>query len=187
LARRRVVTSTSVLSDRSFRSSVSRSVDQLNFPVSPLEVSRGMESHIIGMDAAGKRRVYTGWLRRMAETGRVLYAGFYTTGRVPNYQGPCVKVVFPMPRGNATVLLRPSNGEDGSFLLISQGRRFGDPGFYRLQRRGERMAVRYLRSLRERFRVFVDREGTLRCDHTVRFLGLPVLTLHYRMDPLDRV
>ncbi len=162
---------------------VSRSVDQLNFPVSPLEVSRGMESHIIAMDDGGGRRVYTGWLRRLAESGRVLYAGFYTTGRVPNHDGACVKVVFPMPGGNATVLLRPEHGDDGSFQLVSQGRRFGDPGFYRLQRRGDRLTVRYLRTLRERFRLFVDQDGVLRCDHTVRFLGLPVLTLHYRMNP----
>jgi hypothetical protein len=35
--------------------------------------------------------------------------------------------------------------------------------------------------MREHFRVYVDNAGTLRCDHNVRFLGLPVLTLHYKM------
>ena len=29
--------------------------------------------------------------------------------------------------------------------------------------------------------VFIDERGALRCDHTVRFLGLPVLRLHYKM------
>jgi hypothetical protein len=162
---------------------VSRSVDQLNFPVSPLEVSRGMSSHILAMDDAQGRRVYTGWLRRLAESGRVLYAGFYTTDRAPQYDGACVKVVFPMPYGNATVLLRPENAPNGAFVLLSSGRRFGDPGFYRLRRNGDRLCVSYLRTLRERFFVYVDAEGTLRCDHTVRFCGLPVLTLHYRMAP----
>lgn len=162
---------------------VSRSVDQLNFPVSPLEVSRGMSSHVLAMDDAGGRRVFTGWLRRLAGSGRVLYAGFYTTDRVPNHDGACVKVAFPMPHGSATVLLRPENGPDSSFVLVSSGRRFGDPGFYRLRRRGDRLCVKYLRTLRERFHVYVDSDGVLRCDHWVRFLGLPVLTLHYKMTP----
>jgi hypothetical protein len=43
--------------------------------------------------------------------------------------------------------------------------------------------VRYLRTLREEFDVYVDDRGELRCDHRVRFLGLRVLTLHYRMTP----
>lgn len=163
---------------------VSRSVDQLNFPVSPLEVSRGMSSHVLALEDGAGRLRYTGWLRRLSGDGRVLYAGFYTTGSVPGFDNPCVKVVFPMPGGNATVFLRPENGPDGSFRLVSSGRRFGDPGFYRLQRRGDSLRVRYLRTLREQFEVYADDQGELRCDHRVRFMGFPVLTLHYRMSPL---
>jgi hypothetical protein len=162
---------------------VSRSVDQLNFPVSPLEVSRGMSNDLIGMDDPAGERVLTGWLRRLAGSGRVLYAGFYTTGRVPNHDGACVKAVFPMPNGNATIFLRPENGPDRSFRLVSSGRRFGDPGFYRLRRRGDRLCVKFLRTLREHFHVYVDADGVLRGDHQVSFLGLPVLTLHYKMTP----
>jgi hypothetical protein len=160
---------------------VSRSVDQLNFPVSPLEVSQGMSSHVLGMDDASGRRLYTGWLRRLSADSRVLYAGFYCTAAVPGWDNPCVKVVFPMPRGSATVFLRPQNGPGETFRLVSAGRRFGDPGFYRLQRRGDRLRVRYLRTLREEFDVYVDPQGELRCNHRVSFLGLSVLTLHYRM------
>jgi hypothetical protein len=160
---------------------VSRSVDQLNFPVSPLEVSRGMSSDVLAMEDSAGLLHYTGWLRRLGIDGRVLYAGFYTTASVTNFDNPCVKVVFPMPGGSATVLLRPENGPKGSFRLVSSGRRFGDPGFYRLRRRGDRLCVRYLRTLREEFDVYVDDGGELRCDHRVSFLGLRVLTLHYRM------
>jgi hypothetical protein len=32
--------------------------------------------------------------------------------------------------------------------------------------------------------VYLDAAGTLRCDHQVRFLGLPVLRLHYRIEPI---
>jgi hypothetical protein len=54
-----------------------------------------MSSHIVGMNDERGRRVYTGWLRRLAGSGRVLYAGFYSTDRVPRHDGPCVKVAFP--------------------------------------------------------------------------------------------
>ena len=112
----------------------------------------------------------------------VLYTGFYMTERAPHAPGPCVKVVFPMPRGNATVVLRPELRPDGSLILDSSGRRFGDAGFYRLQARdADRVRVWHIRTLVERFHVYVDDQGVLRCDHAVRFLGLPVLTLHYKI------
>ena len=39
-----------------------------------------------------------------------------------------------------------------------------------------------IRTLKEHFRVYVDDHGTLRCDHGIRFLGFPVLHLHYRIE-----
>ena len=36
-------------------------------------------------------------------------------------------------------------------------------------------------TLKEHFRVFVDDGGVLRCDHSVSFLGMPCLALHYKM------
>jgi hypothetical protein len=41
--------------------------------------------------------------------------------------------------------------------------------------------VRYLRTLHEFFHVWVDERGTLRTDHTVRFMGVSVLRLHYKL------
>jgi hypothetical protein len=71
---------------------------------------------------------------------------------------------------------------DGSFKLISQGRRFGDSGFYRLVERGNaHYQVRYLSTLHEIFHVYVDKEGVLRTDHSIRYLGLPVMRLHYKI------
>ena len=42
--------------------------------------------------------------------------------------------------------------------------------------------VRYIRSLREFFKVYVDKHGTLRTDHIVRFLGFTPLRLHYKLE-----
>ena len=89
-----------------------------------------------------------------------------------------------MPGGNATVLLRPENEDGVGLRLASIGRAFGDAGFYRVQREGEQLRVWYIRSLHETFRLYLDEEETVRCEHDVRFLGLRVLTLHYRIRAL---
>jgi hypothetical protein len=160
---------------------ISRQVNQLNFPLSPLDTALGMKSEIINLRDADGRVRYTGWFRTLGEERRVLYTGFYMSERVPGETGPCVKVVFPMPNGNATVILRPENDGD-ALVLDSSGKQFGAAGFYRVQARAnDSICVWRIRTLKEHFRVFVDREGTLRCDHTVRFLGMPVLTLHYKI------
>ena len=161
---------------------ISRMVNQLNFPLSPLDTAHGISSEIILLRRPDGTIRYTGWFRTLTGQRRVLYTGFYMTERAPNAPGPCVKVAFPMPHGNATVVLRPEVGEGGSLVLDSSGTRFGDPGFYRLDARGaDRVRVWHIRSLKEKFHVYVDAAGTLRCDHSVRFLGLPVLRLHYKM------
>jgi hypothetical protein len=94
-------------------------------------------------------------------------------------------VSFPLPLGCVIGFLRPEAGPDGSFKLISSGARFGDPGFYRvLERRDRSRQVRYVRPLREFFHLYIDREGILRTDHTIRFLGITVLRMHYKIMPV---
>lgn len=165
-------------------STASRYMNQLNVPVFGLETSRGMTSEVLPLRDASGRAVHTGWQRRLLRSGRVIYSGFYTTVRPPGEVSRCVKVVFPLPRGNATVILRPEYGRDGRFHLVSRGKRFGDAGFYRiLELDAERLKVRHLKTLRERFDVYTDEEGVLRCDHELRFLGITMFRLHYRMRP----
>ena len=167
-------------------STVSRHMNQLNFPVFGLETSRGMTSEILPIRDASGRALYTGWQRRLPGSGFTIYAGFYSTVQPPGWSSPCVKVVFPLPEGNATVILYPQYDPQGRFRFVSQGRRFGDPGFYRiLELDSEQLKVRYLRSLHERFDLYTDERGVLRCDHIVRFLGLTMLRLHYRIRPKD--
>ena len=165
-------------------STVSRFMNQLNLPILGLETSRGMTSEVLPLRDKTGRAVHTGWQRRLLESGRFIYSGFYTTVQPPRSTSPCVKVVFPVPRGNATVLLRPEYDKAGRFRLVSAGTGFGDAGFYRvLELDTERLKVRYLKTLRERFEVYTDEHDVLRCDHEVRFLGITMLRLHYRMRP----
>lgn len=161
---------------------ISRKVNQLNFPLRALATAKGMDSEIVLLEDRNGAVRYTGWYRRLVDTGRSIYTGFYMTARVPLAANPCIKVVFPMPNGNATVILHPSVDDRGCLRLSSQGAAFGDAGFYRVRKLGEdRLLVWRVRTLREEFRVYVDDAGVLRCDHSVRFLGMPVLQLHYRI------
>jgi hypothetical protein len=124
---------------------------------------------------------YTGWFRKLQKTNAVIYTGFYMTEKPPLVDGACVKVVFPMPSGNATVILRPTNDESSGFGLESIGRGFGDAGFYRVQQSGDRLRVWQITTLHETFRLYVDDEERVRCEHQISFMGLKVLTLHYRI------
>jgi hypothetical protein len=161
---------------------ISRRMNQLNFPISSMEVAKGMTSEIVQLrQRSTGKLVYTGWLRRFRATGKVIYAGFYSTASVPGEENPCVKVTFPC-YGSSSVYLRPSVYPDGSFGLNSTGASFGSSGFYRIVDAGPHaLKARLFRTLHEIFHVYADEENVLRTDHTIRFLGLTVLRLHYKM------
>jgi hypothetical protein len=163
---------------------VSRNIEQLNLPRSPLEVSRGMTNDIVLLrDPATGEIAYGGWLRTSAANGRVIYAGFYTTCQPPLATGPCVKVVFPLPSGSATFVLRPERAPDGSLVLLSDGKRFGEPGAYRIHRVGpEAVRVKFV-PVKERIHVYRDPRdpAILRTDHIFRFWRFRWLTLHYKI------
>src|SRR5690606_2957478 len=137
----------------------SRRLQQLNVPLSSLDTSQGMSSEVLKLvDPVSEEVRYTAWLRHLVGTGNVLYAGTYSTTEVPGFEGVCIKVVFPLPNGNAIVIMKPEVKKDGSLLLSSHGRRFGDPGFYFVvhDRKGGARA-RYIQAMQESIHVF---EGT---------------------------
>jgi hypothetical protein len=161
---------------------ISRRMDQLNFPISSMEVAKGMTSEVVQLrDRESGRLTHTGWLRRFRSTGKVIYAGLYSTVQVPGEANPCVKVTFPC-YGSSSVYLRPCAYPDGTFGLVSTGAAFGKSGFYRIVEAGpDAWKVRAFTTLHEIFHVYVDEEGVLRTDHEIRFVGLTILRLHYKM------
>ena len=166
----------------------SRRLQQLNVPLSGLDTSRGMSSDVIPLrDVVTDEVVFTAWVRRLLETGHVIYAGAYSTCVVPDYPGRCVRVVFPLPNGNAIVVMRPVAHEDGSLSLVSAGDRFGSPGFYfTVDAGGGRVWARYLRALRERIHVYAGTDD-VRADHVLSLWGAEFLRLHYRLRRKARV
>jgi hypothetical protein len=167
---------------------ISRRVDQLNLPVRPLDTAPGMRSDVIPLvDAEGTQRA-AGWLRRLVADGTVVYAGIYEIVEPPRGGGPCVKTVFPLPRGNVIAVLRPEAVGDGSFRLVSKGSAFGEPGMHRSLVVGDRRRrIRYIRAMHESIHVFVDEGGQLRTDHRFMFFGHVMLHIHYRITAKDRV
>ena len=162
----------------------SRRLQQLNVPLSPLDTSQGISTSVVQLvDGAGAVK-QTAWVREIVSSKRTLYAGSYSLCRVPGFDGPCVKVAFPLPNGSANVIMRPESAPDGSFTVRSSGTRFGDPGFYFFVEAGQGWA-RYLKALEEDIRVYVDARGQLRADHNLQIWGRTFLRLHYRMRRSD--
>ncbi|HEY6305745.1 MAG TPA: hypothetical protein VI488_04705 [Candidatus Angelobacter sp.] len=160
----------------------SRRLQQLNVPLSSLDTSRGITSEVLQLvDPLTQEVRLTAWVRELLGTGNVLYAGAYSTCRIPRCEGLCIKVVFPLPNGNAMVIMRPVVHSDGSFSVVSRGTGFGDAGFYFTVHSRSRIRARYLKSLREGIRVYRAEEGTVRADHTLSLWGITFLRLHYRL------
>lgn len=172
------------LGGRMMRRLYSRRLRQLDLPQDPLDTARGMDSAVIRLiDRETGAVRHTAWHRVLKSSGQVVYSGYYGGCRPPG-RSACMKVVFPLPRGNATVVLEPEVRADGGLSLHSRGERFGDPGFYFLlvDKKGRHFA-QYVRSFRERIDLDVDDEGVLRTDHVLTLFRRTVLRLHYRITP----
>ena len=159
----------------------SQRIQQLNLPQNSLDTALGIKSEIIRLvDDAGKT-IYRVWYRRLKKTGEVVYSGIYTHCRIPSGEN-CLKVIFPLPEGSATVIMRMSSDSNGNLLLESKGKEYGDPGFYFLvkDKKGD-LWKHYLPSFHERIFVFEDEEGTLRADHSMSLWKCRAYDLHYKM------
>ena len=157
---------------------VGRNIGQFDIPLSPSSVK--MENELIQLiDPATNETPYAGWLRRSAATGETMLAGLYTTCGSTMDRGRFFKGVYPLPGGSATMIFRPENRLDGSLALISDGRRFGEAGYYRIHRTDDGTLRVKLVPMEETLLVSVDPVGALRARHEFAFCGVRFLTLHY--------
>lgn len=164
----------------------SRRLQQLNVPLGPLDTSEGTSSEVLHLrEKPGGPVVHTAWVRTLHRTRSILYAGTYSTVMVPGHPNRCVKVVFPLPNGNAIVILKPETDGAGALTVTSAGKRFGDPGFYFTVRSASgAMWARYVRTMQESIRAYAAGNGEVRADHTLRIFGRVFLRLHYRLRPV---
>jgi hypothetical protein len=160
----------------------SRRLQQLNLPMNARETSRGLRSELIRLRAPDTGAVrHTIWYRVLKSTGEALYSGLYGVVDRPS-GGRCLKIVFPLPRGNATEIFQIEVGPTGDLLLDTAGSHFGDSGFYfQLMDGRGRHHAQHIPSFRDRLRVYVDDEGVLRADQVFTLWGRTVVELRYRM------
>jgi hypothetical protein len=160
----------------------SRRLQQLNVPLSNLDTSRGMTSKVITLVDRRTGKTYcTAWVRQLLSNRNVVYAGSYSVCTLPNVSAACVKVVFPLPNGNAIVIMYAESLADGSFSITSSGSRFGEPGFYFTVSTKEGVWARYVRAMRETIRVYPSGSSDVRADHVLRIWGVVFLRLHYKL------
>lgn len=161
----------------------SNRLDQLNIPTSNVEDSESLTSEIVTLtDPASNETRYTVWFRTVEASGQVVYSGVYGTCTLPSGK-VCIKAAFPLPNGNATVIMIPEVGPNGELILESTGKRFGDAGFYFLLKdsRG-RLWSQFVRSFRDRLTVRAEGEGLV-AEQTLTLFNLRVATFKYRIVP----
>jgi hypothetical protein len=162
-----------------------RRLGQLQLPLAPLDTSRGISSRLVRIRGRNGD-THTAWLRHRLPGGEVLYAGLYSVARPPLAAGPCVKVTFPLPNGNASVFLEPRARPDGSLELVSAAQHFGGSGFYFVVVRDtDTVWAKHVPQLTERIHVYVDDLGELHTDHLLRLWKRTFLRLHYAMPRAD--
>lgn len=159
-----------------------RRVQQLALPMRPLDVAHGMDSRVVALlDADGEQRA-AGWIRTVRSSGEYVFSGCYTTRTLPGAERPSVHVTFPLESGNVQVFLRPRVLPGGRLELASPAGGFGEDGAYvtvasGAGAHGARVPVH------ETFRLEVDDEGVLRCDHDLRMWSATAVRLHYKLLP----
>ena len=95
----------------------SNRIEQLNIPMSNNKESTALKSEIIHLvNEKSKEVKRTIWLRTFKKSEQVVYSGIYETCTIPNGQN-CIKAIFPLPNGSATVILNPTVTEKGELIF----------------------------------------------------------------------
>ncbi|MFL9835173.1 hypothetical protein [Chryseobacterium terrae] len=159
----------------------SNRINQLNIPTKNIDDSESLKSEIINLiDLRTNEIKYTFWFRSIKSTEKVIYSGVYGICNLPSGK-TCVKAVFPLPNGNATVLMNPSVGKNGELILNSSGKKFGDAGFYFLLKdsKGEYWS-KFVRSFRDCLIIGSENE-MIAAEQVLTLWNLKVLTFNYKI------
>ncbi|AYN01086.1 hypothetical protein [Chryseobacterium sp. 3008163] len=160
----------------------SNRINQLNIPTKNIDDSEFLKSEIINLIDVNTNEIkYTFWFRSIKSSGQVIYSGVYGISNLPSGK-TCVKAVFPLPNGNATVLMNPSIGENGELILDSSGKKFGDAGFYFLLKdsKGDYWS-QFISSFRDRL-IIGSQNDIISAEQTLTLWHLKVLTFKYTIE-----
>lgn len=106
----------------------SQRIKQLHIPLKN-KVQQNLLGEIIELVDFSNTVKYKIWLRKHENSGEIVFFGIYGTCQLSDEQ-TCIKAIFPLPKGNATVIMRPSVGKKQELILDASGNKFGKEGFY---------------------------------------------------------
>ena len=164
---------------RIFRATVAKPIGQANAPFDQQDVQEGVVSWIDTVDINKDGTVdFRAWVRAY-ETGEPLYIGIYTIKRIDNLS--YVSVGFPLPSGNFTATLLPSNHRDTGLLLASDADTpFAGHYISTIDEEGT-LTTLQLVTFGEEIDVFVH-DGELKTEHRFSLSGSVFMTLHYEIE-----
>jgi len=164
----------------------SKRIEQLNVPIKNIKDSTKLTSEIIHLfDSKTNEIKRTIWFRAFKSTGQVVYSGVYETCTIPS-RVTCIKAIFPLPNGNATVILNPKVGENGELILESAGQRIGDSGFYFLLKDSKgQLWTKYIKSFKDRL-VVSSEDEKITATQILTLWNLRVLKFEYKINKLPR-
>lgn len=159
----------------------SNRINQLHIPTRNITNAESLKSEIITLTHPVSNQVkYTIWLRTFAASGQVIYSGIYGTCTLPSGQ-TCIKAVFPLPKGNATVIMVPGVTNAGELVLESSGKKPGDAGFYFLLKDSKgNYWSKYVSSFRDRL-IIRQEDDHLSAEQVLTLWRKKVLKFNYKI------
>lgn len=157
----------------------SNRINQLNIPLKNNKETGNLKSELITLVCSETQALkYTFWLRKNAFDNKVMYSGIYTICKIESGKS-CVKAIFPLPQGNATVIMEPKVTTNGGLSLNSSGQKLGDAGFYFLLKDSkENYWAQFIQSFRDEL-VIEEVDNHLLAKQNLTLYNFRVLTLNY--------
>ena len=162
----------------------SQRIEQLNVPIRNVKRASGLTNEIIQLlDSKTNEVIRTIWFRAFKSTGQVVYSGVYDTCLMPSGI-TCIKAMFPLPNGNATVILTPKVGTRGELILSSEGKKIGDSGFYFLLKDSKgQLWAKFIKSFKDTL-VVRSLKNRISATQTLTLWNMKVLRFDYEIKKL---
>ncbi|WP_047247391.1 hypothetical protein [Maribacter thermophilus] len=159
----------------------SKRIQQLNVPIQQVKDASELTSEIIQLlDSKTNDIKRTVWLRTFKSTDQIVYSGVYETCTIPSGK-TCIKAIFPLPNGNATVILTPKIGKKGELILDSAGQKIGDSGFYFLLKDSKgQLWAKFIKSFKDKL-VVRSVDDSITATQTLTLWNLRVLKFEYNI------
>jgi hypothetical protein len=162
----------------------SNRIEQLNVPIQTIKDAKALTSEIIHLlDPKTNEIKRTIWLRTFKSSGQVVYSGVYETCIIPS-GNTCLKAIFPLPNGNATVILIPSVGKNGELILKASVKKIVDSGFYFLLNDSSgTIWTKFIKSFKDEL-IVSTRNDSIIAKQTLTLWNLNVLKFEYDIKKL---